>query len=421
MKFAIAAHGTRGDVEPCTALGLELVRRGHEVQMAVPPNLTGFVGSAGLPAVAYGPDSQHQLDDEFFKDFWKLQNPLTLIREGRQYLAQGWAEMSATLVSLAADADFLMTATTYQEVVANVAEYLEIPSGAMHYFPLRPNGRIGFPGLPSPAPVIRSATSAVWWLHWQMTREVENSQRRQLGLPEATEASGGRSMRRGTLEIQAYDELCFPGLAAEWGGRRPFVGALTMELVTEADDGVMAWIEAGAPPIYFGFGSMPVDAPEDVVATIGAACAELGERALICSPRFDTAEAAESSAGQLKVVASVNHARVFPACKAVVHHGGAGTTAAGMRAGVPSLVLWVGADQPIWAATVQRLEVGAARRLKGTTTASLVADLRRILRPSRVERARAVATQMIRARDSVAMAAELVEQRAYRRERIARR
>ena len=57
MKFALAAHGTRGDVEPCAAVGLELLRRGHEVRMAVPRNLVGFVESAGLAAVAYGPDS----------------------------------------------------------------------------------------------------------------------------------------------------------------------------------------------------------------------------------------------------------------------------------------------------------------------------------------------------------------------------
>ena len=88
---------------------------------------------------------------------------------------------------------------------------------------------------------------------------------------------------RGTLEIQAYDELCFPGLAAEWRGRWPFVGALTLQLPTAADDEVESWISAGAPPIYFGFGSMPVRSATDTVAMISAACAELGERALICS------------------------------------------------------------------------------------------------------------------------------------------
>ena len=58
MKFVLACYGTRGDVEPCAAVGRELLRRGHEVRMAVPPDLVGFVESAGLAAVAYGPDTQ---------------------------------------------------------------------------------------------------------------------------------------------------------------------------------------------------------------------------------------------------------------------------------------------------------------------------------------------------------------------------
>ena len=66
MKFALAVHGTRGDVEPCAAVGLELLRRGHEVRIAVPPNLIGFVESAGLAAVAYGPDIQELCSGERF-------------------------------------------------------------------------------------------------------------------------------------------------------------------------------------------------------------------------------------------------------------------------------------------------------------------------------------------------------------------
>ena len=74
-------------------------------------------------------------------------------------------------------------------------------------------------------------------------------------------------------------------------------------------------------------------------------------------------------------MSDVNHAAIFPACRAVVHKGGAGTTAAGIRAGIPTLILWMGADQPIWAAQIKRLKVGSARRLSSTTRESLVADL----------------------------------------------
>jgi UDP:flavonoid glycosyltransferase YjiC (YdhE family) len=407
MKFALAAHGTRGDIEPCAAVGRELLHRGHEVRMAVPPNLVDFVESAGLAAVAYGPDSEEQLDEDFFRKFWKIQNPLSLIRAGKEYITRGWAEMSRTLTSLADGADLVLTGAIYQEVGGNVAEYYDIPLAALHPFPVRVNGHL-VPMLPSA--LIRSGVSVIWWLHWRMTKEAEDAQRRELGLPKAVGPAPQRMIERGSLEIQAYDELCFPGLAAEWGGRRPFVGALTMELTTDADDEVVSWIAAGKPPIYFGFGSMPVESPSDTVAMISAACTQLGERALICSGATDFSQIPHMA--NVKVVCAVNHAAVFPACRAVVHHGGAGTTAAGMRAGVPMLILWIGAEQPIWAAQVKRLKVGSVRRFSTINQESLVAALRRILSSEYVTRAHEVASQMTKPAESVTTAADLLEETA---------
>jgi UDP:flavonoid glycosyltransferase YjiC (YdhE family) len=108
-------------------------------------------------------------------------------------------------------------------------------------------------------------------------------------------------------------------------------------------------------------------------------------------------------------VEGVNHAAVFPACRAVVHHGGARTTAAGLRAGVPSLAVWVGLDQQLWAGAIERLKVGAARHFTATNQESLVADLRSILSPQCVTRARDVAASMTKSAESAASAADLLE------------
>jgi UDP:flavonoid glycosyltransferase YjiC (YdhE family) len=407
MKFALASCGTRGDVEPCAAVGLELLRRGHEVRMGAPPDLVSFVESAGLPAVAYGADSQELLDDDFVGNYSKLQNPIRPVREIMQHLARDWPEMSATLTSLADGADLLLTGMGYQGVAANVAEYHGIPLAVWHHIPIRRNGQL-IPILPSP--LIRSAISAVWWLYWRVTKGLEDTQRRELGLPKATGSLARRIMERGSLEIQAYDELCFPRLAAEWRGRWPFVGALTMELPTDVDDEVASWIAAGTPPIYFGFGSMPVRSPADTVAMISAACRQLGERALISSGASDFTHIPHFD--HVKVVGAVNHAAIFPACRAVVHHGGAGTTAASLRAGIPTLILWVASDQPIWAGQVKRLKVGSARRFSTTTRDSLVADLGSILAPLYVSRAREIASRMTKPAASAATAADLLEDTA---------
>ncbi len=413
MKFVLASYGTRGDVEPCAALGRELLRRGHEVRMAVPPDLVGFVESAGLAAVAYGPDTQAWLEVVrnwwtcLFRNFWRIQDLIRLWRESWEPVTQCLGEMITTLTSLADGADLLFTGRVFEDVTANVAEYYDIPLATLHHFPVRANGQL-LPFLP--APLGRSAMTMSDWLSWRMDKKVEDALRRELGLPKATGPSPRRIAERGSLEIQAYDEVCFPGLAAEWAkwnGQRPFVGTLTMELPTDADDEVASWIAAGTPPIYFGFGSMAVESAADTLAVISAACAQLGERALVCSGWSDFSHVPHFD--HVKVVGAVNHATIFPACRAVVHHGGAGTTAAGLRAGVPTLILWTLNDQPIWAARVKRLEVGSGRRFSSTTRESLVADLRRILAPQCVTGAREIATRMTNPAESVTAAADLME------------
>jgi len=413
MRFVLAVHGTRGDVEPCAAVGMELQRRGHEVQMAVAPNMVDFVGSAGLAAVRYGPDSQQQLSaaSDFIRNVVRIQHPRNIVRAVKDIYAQGWAEMSGTLTSLADGTDLLFTGHTYQGVALNVAEYHDIPLAALHYFPVRVNGHLGLASLPAVPPLTRSAMKVAWWLYWQITKEAEDAQRRELRLPRVAVSSAGRMAERQSLEIQAYDELCFPGLAAEWGERRPFVGALTMQSRTDADDDVEPWSAAGRAPIYFGFGSTPVLSPAETVAMISAACAELGERALIYCGAGDFDGIRHPA--HVKLVGTVNYATIFPACRAVVHHGGAGTTAAGLRAGKPTLILWDVADQPIWAAAVKRLKVGTARRFSTANRRTLVADLRTILEPRCERQAREIASRMTKPDTAVGMAADLLVKAAH--------
>lgn len=414
MRFALASYGTRGDIEPSVVVGRELQRRGHDVCIAVPPDLVGFAESAGLTAVPYGAETQawmdafHQFSTTLFGAFWRIRDISQSGREIREVTVQSWAHMNQTLMSMAEGADLVLAGQTYQEIAANVAEYHGLPLATLHHVPMRPNGQVV---AILPAPASRFAVRTFDWLTWRLSKKVEDTQRRELGLPKATSASPRRIADWGSLELQAYDAVAFPGLAAEWAKwrhQRPFVGALTMELATSADDEAASWIAAGTPPIFFGFGSMPVKSPADTVEMISAACAQLGERALICAgwndfddvPHFD----------HVKVVGAVNYASIFPTCRAAVHHGGSGTTAASLRAGIPTLILSVDGNQIIWGAQVKRrLKVGTHRRLSATTRESLVADLRRILAPEYAIRARELAGRMTTPAESVAKAADLAE------------
>jgi UDP:flavonoid glycosyltransferase YjiC (YdhE family) len=380
MKVVLAAYGTRGDTEPFAAVGRELLRRGHDVCMAVAPAMVGLVESAGLAAVPFGPESFASSRSR------SPQDPVSAVADQRTYLSLAMAEWAATLTALADGADLLLTGRVEQQLAANAGEYQGIPHAALHFYPeahLRQSGWIG-----------------------DAMEEAENAHRRALGLAAATGPAPP------PLEIQAYDAFCFPGLAAEWaagGAWRPFVGALTLELPTDADDEVLAWNAAGTPPIYFGFGSgVWLQHPAHTLALISIACERVGERALICAGASDFANAPHYD--HVKVVDAINHAAIFPACRAVVHQGGAGTTAAGMRAGIPTLILWHPTnDQQIWADAVTRLKVGSGRPFSASNLGSLVADLRSILNPQCITRARAVAAQVTKPAVSAASAADLLE------------
>ena len=417
MKFVLACYGSRGDVEPSVAVGRELLRRGHDVRMAVPPDLIGFAEAAGPAAVPYGPEVGPIVDAHtnfwtlLFRNFWHIQELARLRREVASPVIQRWEEINTTLRSLANGADLLVTSVNFEQPAANVAEYYDIPLVTLHISPMRANGQLVSM---LPAPLGRSVMTVYEWVAWRAAKKLEDTQRRELGLPKATKPSPRRIAERGSLEIQAYDAVCFPGLAAEWakwngpnGPLRPFVGALTMALPAAPDSQVASWISAGTPPIFFGFGSIPVGSPADTLAMISAACAQLGERALVCAGWSDFSRVPHFE--HVKVVGAVNFAAIFPACRAVVHHGGVGTTAAGLRAGVPTLILSTDLEHMLWGARVKRLQVGTARRLSSTTAESLVADLRTVLAPQCVARAREIGAQMTKPAESVASAADLVE------------
>lgn len=374
--------------------------------MAVPPNLVGFVQSTGLSSVqSYGPDSQQQLEAEVFHDWFRLRSPVKVLRQAREYLTKGWAEMSETLAELAVGSDLILTGTTYQEVAANVAESQGVALAALHYFPFRANNHI----LPVRLP--RSLIEPLWsvaeWSHWRLLKPAYDAQRQALGLPESTVRAVRRQVDYGTLEIQAYDKVFFPGLEEQWGSNRPLVGAITLELATCSDGLVKSWIGAGCPPIYFGFGSMPMDQPAETFSTIISTCRELRQRVLICSGGRHPDGMVPTE--DVMVVPSLNHAEFLPRCRAIVHHGGAGTTAASVRSGVPTLVLWIGADQPVWAAQIKRLGVGTSRRFSAMTRETLRDDLRTVLRPECADRAREVGHQMTSPSRSLAVTVDLLE------------
>ena len=168
----------------------------------------------GLPAIAYGPDTQSWLEATrsfwayFFRNFWKIRELKRLMRESREPGTQCWAEMSTTLTSLTDGADVLITGLSYQELAANVAEYRDIPLATLLWFPIRVNGHL-VPFLPSP--LIRSAMTVYEWLVSRGAKKVEVAQRRELGLPKAAGLRRDGSPNADPWKSRPTTRCAFPG------------------------------------------------------------------------------------------------------------------------------------------------------------------------------------------------------------------
>ncbi|HZY67923.1 MAG TPA: glycosyltransferase, partial [Devosia sp.] len=174
----------------------------------------------------------------------------------------------------------------------------------------------------------------------------------------------------------------------------------------QPDDALAAFLQLGPPPVYVGFGSMPADEAQRLTRSITEGLARAGKRGLLAIPG-----SADPLPPHVHRMGAAPHDRLLPHVSATVHHGGAGTTAASLRAGVPTTIIPFFGDQPFWARRVEALGVGPKALDRKTLTAEALASaLVEMDDPSVRERARGLG-ERIRAEDGVAAAVRFIEDR----------
>ena len=420
MRILMPFLGSRGDVQPGIALAAELVAQGHDVDFGAPPNLQDFARRAGFDAFAAGPDTGALLESELVTDGITSRNPVRLVRSLTELNTLGWQELSQVLDDRASRADVIVTCLVGQEVGYAVAEKHRIPAVAVHYFPVRPNRAVPLldtsvlpHGLAKVAD--RAAWSATRWGWRAITRSGENAMRATLGLDAAYGPIGDRMAARGWPEIQAIDPALFPGLQQDWGSQRPLTGFFDLpESIRAAVDSsghdidLDRWLADGPPPVYWGFGSMRLPDPATTADLVETVTQTLGIRSLV-SAGWSKYPRTEGANGNVFYTGAVDHAAVLPRCVVAVHHGGAGTTAATLRAGIPSVVATFGtADQPVWGRMLQARGVGAATAFARLDETFLREALTRLASADAQAKAKSLAVQLISASDSVKRAAGVV-------------
>ncbi|WP_415974261.1 glycosyltransferase [Rhodococcus sp. 077-4] len=422
MKFVMPFNGSRGDVTPGLALGVELADRGHDVVFGAPPNLVDFARATTaeherIRVVSFGPDTHRLLESELIRVRIKSRDPRTRMAALAELANYGWDQMTAELEQMAQGCDAVVTGSLGQEMAFNMAESAGNAFVVLHYCPLRRNDVVPVtPGVTLPGFVNRSMWALAESMRWRSMRTRENAQRVSLGLAPTRDSLPVRSERYGGVEIQAYESALFPGLAEQWGPARPFVGFLGLSSGNfDSDPALEEWLLAGSAPVYFGFGSMPVPDPAALLRMIENVTGRLGVRALVCAGWSDLAGAdsvAAQSNSNMMIVESVDHASVFPRCLAAVHHGGAGTTAATARAGIPTLVCWFSADQPFWGAALRRIGAGTSTKFTSLTESLLQQGISDVTTGRARQAARRLADAVAPTATAVVVAADIAESAA---------
>ncbi|MFW0784295.1 glycosyltransferase [Gordonia sp. CPCC 206044] len=411
MRVGFALHGSRGDIQPAVALAVGLVDRGHEVRLAVPDNLVAAVERTGLPTQSIGPDTAELLRSPLIREQLHAKDPRVRFRALREVGAYGATESEAAISALADVADNIVCGPVGQERAAAIAESRQIAYAGLNYCPVRPNSSVSPTAGDWPRWTRRPAWSVAERVYHLSVRGAEADLRRRLDLAPAKGPLSHRLRSDGFREIQAYDPLLFKGLDAEWGAQRPVVGSLVADRNTRlalndhqdaATVEALDWADAGPAPVYVGFGSMPVD--KDRVITVVDALSRQGLRVIAHTPHPVGAD------GVHHVADAVDHEVLLPHCAGAVHHGGAGTTGAATRAGIPSVIGWLSADQPLWAGALRRAGVGGGAPLSrlGATHLEPLTD------PETRRAARELADRLIPPTDALSSACAVLSDQAAR-------
>ncbi|CAO5159881.1 sterol 3beta-glucosyltransferase [Frankia sp. AiPs1] len=417
MRVAIFVMGTRGDAQPAAILGSELVRRGHKVTLGLPGDLVEFGLKLGVDAASIGVGGREFMGSDEVQQ-WLASGELRKVIAGySQYKREKAQTIADAMAEISDGADLVVSGVTIEDEAACVADWRGVPMASLHHVPLRANGAFPFFIATTTRRLPRAINylmyPAVDFAGWRAFAGDVNRLRARMGLAPTRESTPRRLARAGATEIQAYSRFLVPELA-DWGPRLPLVGFLTLsseqrqqlgehQLDPELDE----WLADGEPPAYFGFGSMPVQNPPRILELIRAVARRLGLRALVSAGWADI-PIGTSADRQVCVVGDLDHDAVLPRCRIAVHHGGAGTTAASVGAGLPTVVCSVMGDQPFWGARLESLGIGATLRFSDLSEPALVRAAEDLLSAAPRERASRLATQM-KSENAAGRAADVLE------------
>jgi len=417
MRILIIATGSRGDVQPYMALGKGLKTAGHVVRFVTHSDFRGLVSPHGLDFWPIAGDVQDIVHTEDMQTRIEGGNFLLLMAQMAKEAQRGALHMARASLSAAQGMDLVLAGMGGVYIGLAVAEKLNLPLLQAYVVPFtatREYASVLIPTMPKwlGKSLNRLTHHLLRQTLWQGFRSADTLARHKvLGLPAASFWGPYNShATEGMPILYGFSPAVVPA-ARDWGEAVHVTGYWFLE---EAE----AWspprdltefLEAGPSPVYIGFGSMSTHEPERTTRLVLDALGQLGQRAIMLSGWGGLRQT--DLPRSVYMGEAIPHAWLFPRVATVVHHGGAGTTAAGLRAGVPSVILPHFGDQPFWGQRIVALGAGPKPILwKRLTAERLATAIRRATTDTRMQQQAKALGERIRSEDGIGRAAEIIRQ-----------
>lgn len=372
MRLALVSFGSRGDIEPFVTLGRALAAAGHEVRLLTHPEYASLAAGTGVELVAARGRSTRELieSDEGREVLRRVRNPLALLRRIADVLAPELHLIYEDTLRIATDADAVLAfPATFPAL--DVADHLGRPVIHVHHVPAVPTRNF-----PVAAPYInarsltplgnRASYSVDALLLWRLTREAATRARSAVLGPRssrplsARRALGQRRRRAGAIVGVSPHVLPpprdWPGDVVTCGYWWP--GSAAADADGGLDPATEAFLAAGPPPVFLGLGSTPLSDAAATTREVTGAARDAGVRLVLQRGWARLGEGVDEPG--VHVVGDIPYDAIFPRVAAVAHHGGAGTTALGLRHGRPTLCMPTVADQFFWGHRIAAIGAGPA-------------------------------------------------------------
>lgn len=412
MKILITTLGSRGDVQPYLALAVGLQQAGHQVTLAAPQTFAAWIQSYGVAVapVQFNPQEAMQKLGQTHGGLRAMSAMLKIIREGMSVAQEDvWQAAQNT--------DFFIQSATGMGAM-EMAALRGIPVAFAYLFPFAPTRSFPMFWLPfrfSLGGRYNLLTHKLMSrLLWRFGSSLNNQWRTRLGLrPWRSEKelfAYARSLN--TPFLYGYSPSLLPP-PADWDEQQQVTGYWFLTAVADWQPpaALCRFLDSGPPPVYVGFGSMRLKNAKRQTHVVLEALALSGQRAILTTGWGGLKQG--SAPATVCFVEDVPHDWLLARVTAVVHHGGAGTTAAGLRVGIPSIIAPFGGDQWSWADLVVKagvgLCVGSGQRLRAKRLAAAMETA--VTDPTLRQRAKTFG-DIIRAENGIGRAIQLIENHA---------